>query len=123
MTEIQKNNSTNEEILETQEESEEDDEIVFKLFANGKLVSWAKTLLYSFLKEIHTAQSEKRKGYGKKLLTHIEKKAEAHCAGIIKTSEIDPYSVEATSFFVRMGYQLRPIESGSTGFLEGTKRL
>ena len=116
-------NSTNEEILEAQEESEEDDEIIFKLFANEKLVSWAKTLLYSFLKEIHTAKSEKRKGYGRKLLAHIEKTAEAHGVATMTTCEIDPCSDEATSFFVKMGYQLRPIENDLAGFLEGTKRL
>ena len=123
MSETQIDNSTNEEILETQEESEEDDEIVVKLFANEKLVSWAKTLLYSYLKEIHTAHAEKRKGYGRKLLTHIEKNAEAHGVGIIKTSEIDPCSHEAISFFVSMGFQLKPIENNVNGFLEGTKRL
>ncbi len=52
MSETQIDNSINEEILETQEESEDDDEIVCKLFAKKKLVSWAKTLLYSYLKEI-----------------------------------------------------------------------
>jgi GNAT superfamily N-acetyltransferase len=37
-----------EKIVETQEESEQDDEITLRLFANEELVSWAKTLLYSF---------------------------------------------------------------------------
>ena len=40
-----------EKIVETQEESEEDDEITLRLFADGELVSWAKTLLYSFWKK------------------------------------------------------------------------
>jgi GNAT superfamily N-acetyltransferase len=86
-------------------------------------VSWAKTVLYSFLKEIHTAHLEKRKGYGRKLLTHIEKNAKAHGAVIMKTSEIDPYSDEAKCFFKNMGYQLGPLENDLTRFLEGTKRL
>jgi hypothetical protein len=47
--------SAKEEIFETQEESEDDDELTFKFFVNGEIVSWAKTLLYSYLKEIHTA--------------------------------------------------------------------
>jgi GNAT superfamily N-acetyltransferase len=76
---MNKNHSENTaiEIVETQEESEEDDEMIFTLFANEKLVSWTKTLLYSFLEEIHTAHAKKRKGYGRKLLAHIEKKAKA----------------------------------------------
>jgi len=123
MSETQLDNSPIKEILETQEESEEDDEIIFRLFVNEKLVSWAKTLLYSFLKEIHTAHAEKRKGYGRKLLTHIEKNAKAHGVALMKTIEIDPCGHEATSFFVSMGYQLKPIEDDVTGFLEGTKGL
>ena len=116
-------NSTNEEILETQEESEEDDEIVFNLFANEKLVSWAKTLLYSLLKEIHTAKPEKRKGYGRKLLAHIEKNAKEHGATPMKTGEIDPCNHEAIGFFISMGYEPKPIEDDETGLLEGIKRI
>jgi len=123
MSKTQLDNSPIEEILETQEESEEDDEIIFKLFVNEKLVSWAKTLLYSLLKEIHTAHVEKRKGYGRKLLTHIEKNAKAHGVAIMKTTEIEPCSHEAIRFFVSMCYELKPIEDHVTGFLEGTKGL
>jgi hypothetical protein len=54
-------NSADEEILETQEESEEDDELIFRFFVNGEIVSWAKTLLYSYLKEIHTELEKKVK--------------------------------------------------------------
>jgi ribosomal protein S18 acetylase RimI-like enzyme len=111
------------EIVETQEESEEDDEITLRLFADGEIVSWAKTLLYGFLEEIHTAHGEKRKGYGRKLLVHIEKIAEAHGAATMKTSYIDSCSDEAVGFFRSMGYELKPIVNGVTGFLEGTKRL
>ena len=111
------------EIVETQEESEEDDEITLRLFADGEIVSWAKTLLYSFLEEIHTAHAEKRKRYGRKLLVHIEKIAEAHGAATMKTSYIDSCSDEAVGFFRSMGYELKPIVNGVTGFLEGTKRL
>jgi GNAT superfamily N-acetyltransferase len=116
-------NTAIEKIVETQEESEEDDEMIFTLFANEKLVSWAKTLLYSFLKEIHTARVEKRKGYGRKLLAHIEKNANAHGATTMRTGEIDPCSDEAISFFIRMGYELKPIANSATGLLRGTKRL
>lgn len=111
------------EIVETQEESEEDDEITLRLFANGEIVSWAKTLLYSFLKEMHTACGEKRKGYGRKLLVYIEKNAKAHGATTMKTGDIDPCSDEAIGFFRSMDYGLRPIENYATKFFEGTKRL
>ncbi len=57
--EKQMKDAMNEQIVETQEESEEDDEITFTLLVDGKIVSWAKTLLYSYLKEIHTARKEK----------------------------------------------------------------
>jgi ribosomal protein S18 acetylase RimI-like enzyme len=123
MNEKHPENTAIEKIVETQEESEEDDEITLRLFADGEIVSWAKTLLYSFLKEIHTAHGEKRKGHGRKLLAHIEKNAKAHDATTMKTSEIDPCSDEAIGFFISMGYELKPIENDVTGLLEGTKRL
>jgi GNAT superfamily N-acetyltransferase len=123
MNEKHPENAAIEKIVETQEESEQDDEITLRLFANGEIVSWAKTLLYSFLKEIHTAREEKRKGYGRKLLVCIEKNAKAHGATTMNTSGIDPCNDEAVGFFRSMGYGLRPIENDATGFLEGTKRL
>jgi GNAT superfamily N-acetyltransferase len=123
MNEKHPENAAFEKIVETQEESEEDDEITLRLFADGEIVSWAKTLLYSFLEEIHTAHAEKRKGYGRKLLAHIEKNAKAHGATTMKTSDIDPCSDQAISFFIRMGYELKPIVNDSTGLIRGTKRL
>jgi GNAT superfamily N-acetyltransferase len=116
-------NSTIEVILETQEESDEDDEMIFKLFVNERLVSWAKTLLYSFLKDIHTANVEKRKGYGRKLLAHIEKNAKAHGATTMKTSEIDSSNYGAIGFFRSMGYGLRSIEHYGTCFLKEQKNF
>ncbi len=110
-------------IVETQEESEEDDEITIRLFADGEIVSWAKTLLYSFLKEISTAHVEKRKGYGGKLLANIERTAKAHGVATMKTGGIDPCSDEAVGFFRSMGYGLQPIQNKVTNFIEGTKRL
>jgi len=123
MNEKHPENAAIEKIVETQEESEQDDEITLWLFANGEIVSWAKTLLYSFLKEIHTAHLEKHKGYGRKLLVYIEKNAKAHCVTTMKTIGIAPCNDEAIGFFRSMGYGLRPIENDATGFLEGTKRL
>jgi len=123
MNEKYPENAAIEKIVETQEESEQDDEITLRLFADGELVSWAKTLLYSFLEEIHTAHREKRKGYGRKLLAYIEKTAKAHGATTMNTIGIDPCNDEAIDFFRSMGYGLRAIENDTTGFLEGTKRL
>jgi ribosomal protein S18 acetylase RimI-like enzyme len=123
MNEKHPENAAIEEIVETQEESEQDDEIILRLFADGEIVSWAKTLLYSFLEEIHTASGEKHKGYGRKLLAYMEKNAKAHGATAMKTIGIDPCNDEAIGFFRSMGYRLRPIENDATGFLEGTKRL
>ena len=107
--EKQLKDAKNEKIVESQEEIEEDDEITFTLFVDGKTVSWAKTLLYSNLKEIHTACKEKRKGFGKKLLAHIEKNAKAHGATAMKTCFCDPRNDEATRFFKNMGYLLNPV--------------
>ena len=115
--------TANETIVDMQEESEEDDEMIFKLFVNEKLVAWAKTLLYSFLEDIHTANVEKRKGYGRKLLVHIEKNAKAHGATTMKTSEIDSSNDGAIGFFRSMGYGLRSIEHYGTCFFEGIKKL
>jgi GNAT superfamily N-acetyltransferase len=123
MNEKHPENAAIEEIVETQEESEQDDEITLWLFADGEIVSWAKTLLYSFLEEIHTAREEKRKGYGRKLLAYIEKNAKANGATTMKTSGIDQCNDEAIVFFRSMNHGLRPIENNATGFLEGTKRL
>jgi ribosomal protein S18 acetylase RimI-like enzyme len=123
MNEKHPENAANEKIVEMQEESEEDDETIFKLFVNEKLVSWAKTLLYSFLEDIHTANVEKRKGYGRKLLVHIEKNAKAHGATTMKTIEIDSSNDGAIGFFRSMGYGLRSIEHYGTCFFEGTKKL
>jgi ribosomal protein S18 acetylase RimI-like enzyme len=123
MNEKHPENAAIEEIVEMQEESEQDDEITLWLFADGEIVSWAKTLLYSFLEDIHTANVEKRKGYGRKLLVHIEKNAKAHGATTMKTIEIDSSNDGAIVFFRSMGYGLRSIEHYGTCFLEGTKKL
>jgi ribosomal protein S18 acetylase RimI-like enzyme len=123
MNEKHPENAAIEKIMDMQEESEEDDEMIFKLFVNEKLMAWAKTLLYSSLKDIHTANVEKRKGYGRKLLVHIEKNAKAHGATTMKTSEIDSSNDGAIGFLRSMGYRLRSIEHYGTCVFEGTKKL
>ena len=126
MSEKHLENSTNENMLETQEESEEDDELIFRFFVNGEIVSWAKTQLYNYLEEIHTVIGEKHNGYGRKLLSHIEKNAKAHGATTMKTYYSDSCSNEAAGFFRSMGYGLKPIkliENDSPRFLELIKRL
>jgi GNAT superfamily N-acetyltransferase len=115
--------SAKEEIVETQEESEDDDEVTFRFFVNGEIVSWAKTLLYSNLKEIYTAVGKKRKGYGGKLLSHIEKAAMEHGATAMKACFAVSCSGEAVGFFRSMGYWFEPVEADGPRFLEVTKKL
>jgi ribosomal protein S18 acetylase RimI-like enzyme len=93
-------------IIETQEESEKDDEIIYKLLIDEKMVSWAKTTLYSHIDEFHTACLEKRKGYGRKLLAFMEKNAKAHGATSIVTCNFDPCNYAAISFFKKMSYTI-----------------
>jgi ribosomal protein S18 acetylase RimI-like enzyme len=123
MNEQQLETSAIEEVLETQEESEEEDELTFRLFVNGELVSWAKTLLYSHLEEIHTASGKKRKGYGGKLLLNIEKRAKAHCASTMKTRGGDFCSDEAAGFLNSLGYGFNPIEGEALRSSGLTKKL
>lgn len=92
------------EIIETQQESEIDDETVFTLFVDGKVMSWAKTTLYSNLEDIRTARLEKRRGYAGLLLTFIEKNARSHCVASMSTSDFNACNVEATGFFKDMFY-------------------
>jgi GNAT superfamily N-acetyltransferase len=123
MNEKHPENVVIEKIVETQEESEQDGEIILRLLRMAKLFLGLKPYCTVFLEEIHTAREEKRKGYGRKLLAYIEKNAKAHSATTMKTSSIDPCNDEAIVFFRSMNYRLRPIENNATGFLEGTKRL
>jgi hypothetical protein len=114
-------NVTNLKIVETQQESEVDDEILFTLFVNGKIVSWAKTILYSTLEDIHTACLEKRKGYGRLLLAFIEKTAQSRCATSIRTIDFDACNDEATNFFKDRCYEINPSVSGLSTSVKATK--
>ena len=84
-------------------------------------MSWAKSILYSFLEDINTARLEKRKGYGRELLTFIEKNARAHCATLMRTSDFDARNDEATAFFKYMLYEIDSSESGSSASVKATK--
>ena len=110
-------------IVETQQESEIDDETLFTLFVDGKPVSWAKTILYSNLDDIHTACLEKRKGYGRELLTFIEKNAQTHCATSMRTSDFNACNDEATNFFKKMFYEINPSISGLNASVKATRFL
>lgn len=94
------------EIVETQQESEVDDETVFTLFVDGKVMSWAKTILYSNLEDIRTARLEKRRGFGRLLLTFIEKNARNHHIASMSTSDFNACNFEATGFFKDMFYTI-----------------
>jgi hypothetical protein len=78
-------------------EEQEDDEHIFKLIIDGKVMCIARTLPYEFLLKINTPIGEEGKGYGTKLLTHIEKVVKDHNIKIMKTSDIDPCDYKATS--------------------------
>ena len=63
-----------------------------------------KITLYSNLEDIRTARLEKRRGYGRLLLTSIEKNAQNHSIASMSTSDFNTCNVEATSFFKGMFY-------------------
>ena len=96
------------EIVETQQESEIDDETVFTLFVDGNIMSWAKTTLYSNLEDIRTALLEKHRGYGRLLLAFIENNAQNHNVASMSTSDFNAYNAEATGFFKAMLYTINP---------------
>ena len=103
-------------------EEKDGDEIIYKLLVDNLIVASAKTLSYSFLMNIYTTQSEKRNGYGKQLLNHIEAIAKNHNVNTMETTDIDSKSLEAVAFFTSMNYELIPIKD-DVQFLEGTKNL
>lgn len=113
--------TTKKEIIITQEESEIDDEILFTLFIDGKKVSWAKTIIYSNLDDIHTASLEKCKGYGRELLTYIEKYAQRHCATSMRTSEFNICNDKAINFFKNMSYEITPTVLGLSTSVKAVK--
>ena len=99
----------------------ENDESVYQMRVNGKVVCIVKTL-ESILLTISTHQDERRKGYATTLLRHIEDKARQSGARRLQTSDIDSTVEEAVRFFKKNGYTLTPI-AGDESFLEGTKDL
>lgn len=99
----------------------ENDEWVYQMRVNGKVVCTAKTL-DSILLTISTHHEERRKGYATTLLRHIEDKARQSGAKRFQTSDIDSTVEEAVRFFKKNGYTLTPIV-GDEEFLEGTKGL
>ncbi len=109
------------EIVETQQESELDDETLFTLFIDGEIASWAKITLYSNLEDIHTACLKKRKGYGRLLLAFIEKTAQDHCATSLRTSDFDACNDEAIKFFKKGGYAINLSMSGLSTSVKATK--
>lgn len=100
----------------------ENNEHVFELVVDEKVVCTAKTLDYKVLEVIDCVPSEKRKGYATRLLKGIEEIAKQNGIKVITTSDIDSKDIAATSFFKSMGYTLEPIENNEE-FLEGKKNL
>lgn len=100
----------------------ENDEHVYKLIIHKDVVCSARILPYSLLLKITTTKGEEGKGYGKKLLSHIEKLAKKNGAPTMKTNDIDSCDYKTVCFLKSMGYTFKPIE-GNEKFLEATKRL
>ena len=97
-------------------------EFVFKLVVDGKEMCGARTQLYSHLLSITTIKGEEGKGYGKKLLSHIEELAKKNGAPTMMTSDIDKCAYETVCFFKSMGYRFKPDEQNGQ-FIEATKDL
>jgi len=107
------------EIIEIKHKKE-NDENIYELFIDGKLASTARILAYSKL--LNICSKEKRKGFGTRLLQHIEEIAKQNSISEMTTSDIDSRDIPAVNFFKKMGYTLYPL-SGDEEFLEGHKKL
>lgn len=103
-------------------EKPDNHERVYKLLIDEKVVCSARTLPYSILLKIETVKEEEGKGYGKKLLKHIEELARKNDAPTMKTSDIDKCDYETVCFFKSMGYRFKPDEQNEH-FIEATKKL
>jgi len=104
-------------------EEQEGNERIFKLIIDGLEVCSAIILPYSLLMKIETLEKERGKGYGTKLLTHIEKVAKEHGATVMKTTDIDPCDYKTVCFFKSMGYKFNLIKGDERKFIEATKNL
>jgi GNAT superfamily N-acetyltransferase len=104
-------------------EEQEGDEHIFKLIIDKKIMCTARTLAYRHLEKIKTTTGEEGKGYGKKLLTYIEKVAKEHDVKVMETSDIDPYDYATVSFFKTLGYRFSPVEGDKQKFIEAAKDL
>jgi len=100
----------------------ENDEHIFELTIGDKTVCSARTLGHGLLENITTAEYERRKHYGTKLLLRIEDIARQNGVTSIRTTDIDSKDTAAVSFFRKMGYELEPTEEDGQ-FLEGSKKL
>jgi GNAT superfamily N-acetyltransferase len=102
-------------------EEQDGDERVFRLFVDEKMVCSARIIPYSLLLDIKTVDGEEGKGYGKKLLAHIEKVAKEHNAVSMKTDDVDPCNYRAVCLLKSMGYIFTRIEGDKGGFVEARK--
>lgn len=103
-------------------EEQDNHERVYKLLIDERVVCSARTLPYSILLRIETVKEEKGKGYGKKLLKHIEELAGKNRAITMKTSDIDKCDYETVCFFKSMGYRFKSDEQDQQ-FIEAIKKL
>lgn len=84
-------------------EEVENDEHVYKLVVDKEVVCSARTIPYSLLLDIHTKEEKRGRGYGKKLLKHIEELAKKNGATTMKTNDIDSCDYKTVCFFKNMG--------------------
>jgi GNAT superfamily N-acetyltransferase len=105
-------------------EEVEDGEHVFRLMVNSKVMCVVRTMPQAgYLGDITTTQGERRKGYGKNLLTHVEKITKQHKAQTIETTDIDPLDYDTICFFKGVGYEIEKIEDDKRGFVKAVKNL
>ena len=109
-------------MLEQIIEESENCEQVYKLVADGKMLCGARTLPYSLLLSITTTKGEEGKGYGKKLLNHIEEVAMKNDAPTMETNGIDKCDYKTVCFFKSRGYRFKPDEQNKQ-FIKATKNL
>jgi GNAT superfamily N-acetyltransferase len=108
-------------VTETFRVRQQNGESIYELLIEGKVVCTTRTCAYTVVKII-TILEERRKGYGTKLLGHVEEMERKNGTKILDITDIDPADVAAVSFFKKNGYHLAPIP-GDQNFLQGKKKL
>jgi GNAT superfamily N-acetyltransferase len=85
---------------------QEDDEQVFELSVGGEVVCTVRTCAHRLVKII-TVSELRGKGYGTKLLQHVEEEERQNGARIFDTTDINSTDNAVVSFFKKNGYTNR----------------